>query len=73
MDRLYEGMTACAVGRGHLCTMQLERRVPDRFSLALLKTYNPQPMQPTHLKCPTAPGELLRLAHVISAQPEHPR
>ena len=67
------GKIACTVGKGDVCTMQLERRVADRFSLSLLKTYNPWPMQPMRLKCTTALGILLRLAHVIGTQSEHPR
>lgn len=63
------GMIACAVGKGDVCTMQLERIVADRFSLSLLKTYNPWPMR---LKCTRALGILLRLAHVIGTQSEHP-
>lgn len=64
------GMSACTAGKGDVCTMQLERRVADRFSLSLLKTYNPWPM---HLKCTTVLGGLLRLAHVIGTESEHPR
>jgi len=63
------GMIACAVGKGDVCTMQLERRVADRFSLSLLKTYNPWPM---HLRCTTALGIQLRLAHVIDTRSELP-
>lgn len=62
-------MIACTVGKGDVCTVQLERRVADRFSLSVPATYNPWPM---HLKCTKALGILFRLAHVIGTQAEHP-
>lgn len=62
------GVIACAVGKKDAYAVQLERRVTDRFSLSLLKTYHPWPI---HLKCTVALGILLRLAHVMGIQSEH--
>lgn len=62
------GVIACVVGKKDVYTVQLDRRVTDRFSLSLLKTYNPWPM---HLKCTVSLGILLRLAHVMGTQSEH--